>query len=244
MTPASPRPSRMNRREFLKAGAIAGTAGLLASCAPAVQPTPTPTPTVTPIPLTATPDGHLALRKPELMKMYPDAPSKVIHAHHAAAWQEKSLNRDALRQMLDEFMKKLTGVTDAREAWAGLFAPNEIVGIKVNAFLNSLIWTHVPLTAAVVSSLVDAGIPAGQILIFDQNSSELTTAGFREYANNAGVRCQGSDYQATEYAKVAGNKVGLKSAPARNARADQHAGAEIAHDHRNDLCTQEPLRHN
>jgi hypothetical protein len=76
----SPRPRRISRRHFLKVAA----AGLLAGCRPIQPPTapPTapPTPTDTPVPA---PTPVADVRRPDIIKTYPDGPSKVVHAHHA-----------------------------------------------------------------------------------------------------------------------------------------------------------------
>lgn len=127
------------------------------------------------------------------MKMYPDTTSKVVHAQHAAAWRGDHLNPDALRAMLDASMVQLTGVGSAREAWAGLFSPDEKIAIKVNAFINSEIFTHIELVKAVTDSLINAGIPAEQVYIYDSTSSELTRAGYTLNNKQPGVQCFGSD---------------------------------------------------
>jgi hypothetical protein len=95
--------------------------------------------------------------------------------------------------MLEASITKLTGLSDAREAWAALFRPGEKIAIKVNTFSNSLIWTHVPLVLEVTNSLQEAGIPAEQITIFDFRTLELSTAGYTVNTDNPGVRCTGMD---------------------------------------------------
>ena len=111
------------------------------------------------------------------LKFFPTIPSKVIQTHHSGVWSDKTLVPGALRQMLDASITRLTGLNDAREAWAALFKPGERIAIKVNTFRNSRIWTHSPLVLQVTNSLQDAGIPAEQITIYDYKSSELSTAG-------------------------------------------------------------------
>jgi len=123
--------------------------------------------------------------------------SRVVQTHHPAVWQDKQLTPALLRQMLDSSITRLTGLADAREAWAALFRPNEKIAIKVNAFMNSTIWTHVPLVQAVTDSLQEAGVPADQIVIYDATTSELKTAGYTVNKDGPGVRCFGTDYKAT-----------------------------------------------
>ena len=95
--------------------------------------------------------------------------------------------------MLDASITRLTGLDDARTAWAALFAPGERVAIKVNTIAGSSYWTHAPLAMAVAESLQDAGLPAEQIIIFDRATNELQGAGYTINKDGAGVRCYGTD---------------------------------------------------
>ncbi len=154
---------------------------------PAPTGTPPPVPTDTPIPA-ATPMVEASAGRAELIKIYPDGPSKVVHSHHAGVWSGDKLEANALRQMLDASITELTGLNDAAEAWASLFGPDERIAIKVNAFSNSTIWTHAPLVKAVAGSLQDAGIPAEQIFIYDSLSA-FEDAGYEVNQDGPGVRC-------------------------------------------------------
>jgi hypothetical protein len=234
------RPRAISRRDFLSLAASAAAAGLLTGCNPATQPPPTQTsapttaPTDTAIPLatdtpepvpsitegpvptatkepTATPEIVTEFRRPEIISFYPDAPSKVVHTHHAGVWKDDELAPGAIRQMLDASITGLTGLGDARAAWAALFAPDERIAIKVNAFRNSIIWTHVPLVMAVVESLQEAGVPAEQIVIFDYYTNELEEAGFPVNKDGPGVRCYGTDSACTEGWKANNTNVKLSN---------------------------------
>ncbi len=208
--------SKLNRREFLRlagAAAAAGAGGqILSACS---QSTPLP-PTATPVPPTATPVpptpttaavtvSEKTLRMPEIISYYPKAKSKVTFAHHSAVWNGKDLDTGAIRSMLDASITKLTGLSDAKAAWQALFAPNETIAIKVNAFRNSKIWTHIPLVNAVTQSLIDAGIPDGQIILYDAMSSEMETAGYVMNPSGPGVLVSGSDVSYTKEYKVDGS---------------------------------------
>jgi hypothetical protein len=188
----------LNRRQFLKVSA-AGTVGLLTGCGSTSTrvPAPTDTPALPPVTPTLPPVTPTAAARPAawpaVIRMYPDVPSKVIHAAHPAVWEGETLSPAVLRQMLDASITRLTGVNDAREAWAALFSPKERIAVKVNTFRNSLIWTHVPLVAAVTDSLQDAGIPGKQIILFDYYDSELEKAGFTLNRDGEGVQCYGTD---------------------------------------------------
>jgi hypothetical protein len=198
----------LSRRDFIK---LAAMTGLLAGCsvgepaavAPAneapvdspptnppaakVAPTSTPAPTATlPAPTATLPPS--TLNAADIIKFYPDAPSKVVQTHHAGVWNGDTLSPEALNQMLDASITNLTGLDDANEAWAALFQPNEKIAIKVNAFSNSTIWTHEPLVKAVVDKLQTVGIPAEQIFIYD-SLAVFEDAGFQINEDGPGVRC-------------------------------------------------------
>jgi hypothetical protein len=169
---------------------------------PTVLPEPTPVPTAT--------DTQVATTdRPDVIKMYPDVPSKVIHTHHAGVWNGEILVPEAIREMLDTSITELTGLGDATAAWAALFSPDERIAIKVNVFRNSLIWTHVPLVTVVVDRLQEAGIPDEQIVIFDYYTSELEEAGYPVNKDGSGVRCYGTDQAYTEGWEVLGRKIRL-----------------------------------
>ncbi|MCL4296648.1 MAG: DUF362 domain-containing protein [Anaerolineae bacterium] len=188
-------PGRISRRQFMK---LAAATGLLAGCSPAAQPVaaptqaPTPTPKPAPVPAVTQPNTPKVVSavtgKPDIIKLYPEIPSRLVQVHHAGVWDGDRLLPEAVRQMLDASITKLTGLNDAREAWAALFKPGEKIAIKVNTFSNSTIWTHAPLTNAVIASLQEAGLSAGQIVIYDYLSM-LKDAGYQVNQDGPGVRC-------------------------------------------------------
>jgi hypothetical protein len=204
--------SRLTRRQFIKAAALSG---LLAGCRPAAQwvtptglkatgspsssstPAPTDTrtaasvataPTQTPVLPTAIPR---AIRRPDIIKMYPTVKSKVIRTLHAGAWDGERLVPKVLSQMLDASLTKLTGLNDAQAAWAALFAPHERIAIKVNSLVTGA--SHVSLAVAVTERLQAAGVPAEQIFIYDRYTQELQHADYPVNREGSGVRCYGTD---------------------------------------------------
>lgn len=185
----------ISRRTFLGLAA----ASLLTSCSRARQPVaapagppPTDTPGAPPAPAATPTNAPTAVSattgRPDIIKFYPDLPSKVVQAHHAGVWNGDQLSPLAIRDMLNASITELTGLNDAGEAWAALFKPTEKVAVKINTFQNSTIWTHAPLVRAVVDSLQEAGLAADQIFIYD-HLSMLKDAGFEVNKDGPGVRC-------------------------------------------------------
>jgi hypothetical protein len=145
---------------------------------------PTATPTVPPAPTAA-------VRRPEIIRIFPEVPSKVVHARRADARQGGELVSEVLCQMLDASIVELTGLPDAAHAWRAVFSPEERIAIKVNGHKRGAV--HVPLAAAVTECLQAAGIPAEQILVWDRSTSELEGEGYPANVDGPGVRWHGTD---------------------------------------------------
>jgi uncharacterized protein (DUF362 family) len=97
---------------------------------------------------------------------------------------------ELLRKMLDAAMQKITGAPDPVTAWRSLFRPSDRVGIKVNTLGLS---TSPAVVHAIVASLCSAGIPAGNIIIWDRFDVELARAGFKLNKSSSGPQCRGTD---------------------------------------------------
>lgn len=71
-----------------------------------------------------------------------------------------TVNPGILKEMLDQTLIKCTGKNTANDAWRSLFTPEDIVGLVPTPHLNP---THSEVVDAVKSSLIEAGIPEGNI---------------------------------------------------------------------------------
>ena len=201
---ATPQPEIASATQPAPSATAASLPGTVAiDTVAAALPTATTEPTIT-----ITPTAPGGIRRPEVIKFYPDVSSQLVRVHHAGVWKGDKLVPNALRQMLDAGITRLTGVNDARQAWAALFAPTERIAIKVNTILSSDYWTPVPLVMAVAQSLQDAGIPAEQIVIYDRDPSEMGNAGFKINRDGPGVRCASSTTFTKGY-KLVGLPIGL-----------------------------------
>jgi len=92
--------------------------------------------------------------------------------------------------MLDVAVPQALGVESADIAWRKLFKPNDTVGIKVNC-IASRVSSNPQLAWAIADSLIAAGVPADQIIIWDREDRELVSAGYT-IMDGPGVRCYGT----------------------------------------------------
>jgi hypothetical protein len=149
------------------------------------------------------------VRRSDLMKIYPEVSSVVVRVHHGGVWDGETLLPNALGQMLDEAITGLTGLTDARQAWAALFDPGERIAIKVNTLQYCTVPTHLPLVMAVTQRLQEIGVPAEQIVLYDRQTFELENADYPINWDGPGVRCYGTDERYSTGWTVLDSGVGL-----------------------------------
>ncbi len=93
--------------------------------------------------------------------------SKVVMIRRKDLWdQEHNLKQDVVQAMLDEAVQQLTGKPDADTAWKDIIQPDDIVGIKTNA------WHYLPtpkaLEQAIKSRAAGCGVQEEQISINDR----------------------------------------------------------------------------
>lgn len=99
---------------------------------------------------------------------------------------------DKLLEMLDIAVQHVFDTDNVQQAWEQVAASDDVVAIKVNCIgphLNS----SVPVVQAVTTRLIDLGIPANNIIVFDRTTEELRKAGFPVQTEGDGVRIYGTD---------------------------------------------------
>ena len=92
----------------------------------------------------------------------------------------------------DSGLKALTRCADVSDAWRSLVRTNDTVGIKVFSQPGALSGTRPAVVAAIVRGLLAAGVPPGQIVIWDKHAADLRAAGFFRLAERLGVGAAGA----------------------------------------------------
>ncbi len=88
-------------------------------------------------------------------------------------------------------MERLIGTSNRHEQWSALFAPSDVVGIKVNCRLGPGHSTSPRLVDAIAANLTAIGIPPGHIIVFDRRNDWLRECGFTLNTGSGAVRCFG-----------------------------------------------------
>lgn len=119
-------------------------------------------------------------------------PGRVVEAHHSTSLVGGRVSQPVIRVMVEEGMKTLTGASLPKEAWARFAEPSDVVAIKVNPSGVPGTVTSVPLVREVILGLNSAGVPNGNIIVYDRNSNQLEVNGYHTLVP-PGVRVVGLD---------------------------------------------------
>jgi uncharacterized protein (DUF362 family) len=123
------------------------------------------------------------------------APSRplVARARRPGLVGERSaLDPGRLGDGLGAAIARAAGEASPVDALRRLFAPSDVVGIKVNTLGGVGVSTRPEVALQLADWLRAAGVPGDRILIWDRTSRELRAAGY-EIGKKHGVRVQGTD---------------------------------------------------
>jgi uncharacterized protein (DUF362 family) len=104
--------------------------------------------------------------------------------------------------LLDHAMQTYFNTQNPVQPWKQLVRPGQVVSLKLNAMGGRAIAPSVALVAAICERLQQAGIKAGDIIVWDRGSRDLEMAGFKLSSAPGAVRFFGSDTAGYETAAV------------------------------------------
>ena len=119
-------------------------------------------------------------------------PGRVVQALHAGALVNGRVSQPAVREMLDQGMRSLTGEKAASDAWARFIDPSDVVALKVNPSGTPTTTTSIALVREVIGALNGVGVPNRSIIVFDRNSHQMEVLGYHTLLP-IGVRVAGLD---------------------------------------------------
>ena len=118
--------------------------------------------------------------------------SRVIVVRDPEATEAFQAQPEKVRELVRLGILKLTGETNTARAWASLVKPRDVVGIKVYCSPGPASGTRPSVVAAVIEGLLEAGLPATNIVIWDRQKGDLRLSGFVDLADRYGTRAEGS----------------------------------------------------
>ena len=123
----------------------------------------------------------------------------VVEAVGKQVWENDQLNEDAVSELLDQAMMKLTGRSSAKEAWRDIVLPDDIVGIKINPLAGPELSTHPIIVDKIIDGLYGAGVLRKQVIIWDRFEAHLLNAGYPIKQDESDVRTIASDTEGIGY---------------------------------------------
>ena len=138
-------------------------------------------------------------------QLQPDATTEavsltpVVEAIGKKVWVNDQLDEDAVSELMDQAMMKLTGRSSAKEAWRDIVLPDDIVGIKINPLAGPELSTHSIIVDKIVEGLYGAGVLRKQIIIWDRFEEHLLNAGYPIKQDEADVRTFATDTEGIGY---------------------------------------------
>jgi hypothetical protein len=130
------------------------------------------------------------------------AMAKVVSVEDQNAISDFQPDNAVVQRMVNCGLTNFTGKATVTAAWLSLISTQDVIGIKVFSEPGMLSGTRPAVVAAVVHSLLDAGLPATNIIIWDKHADDLRAAGFFQLAAKLGVRAVGaleSGYDPTNF---------------------------------------------
>jgi hypothetical protein len=118
--------------------------------------------------------------------------ARVVQVEHPGATVAYEAQLPAVQDMVRRGMLQWTGKTDLKAAWLSVVSAKDVVGLKVYSLPGANSGTRPALVEAVVQGLLQAGLPASNIVIWDKHLVELRLAGYTALADRYQIRLVGS----------------------------------------------------
>jgi len=142
-----------------------------------------------------------------------------------------TLDSSRTLNLLDRAMQSLFNHDHPAEPWKKLVRPGEKVGLKVNALGGRGLSTSVTLVEVICERLQEAGIRAGDIVIWDRDTDELEHVGFHVETSGSRAQCFGTDRVGFEEDLVTYGSVGSRLSRILTQRCDVLINVPVLKDH-------------
>ena len=121
-----------------------------------------------------------------------DGTARVVVVRDDRAVVDFQAQFPVVQAMVDRGITNFTGQGSVSAAWRTLVSTQDVVGIKVFSAAGEISGTRPAVVAAVIHGLVEAGVPAKHIIIWDKRADSLRAAGFFKLARMLSVRAEGA----------------------------------------------------
>ena len=175
--------------------------------------------------------GAMELLAPAQQAALPTKSKVVIARDELLRGTGSTVDSRRMLALLDRSLQTLFDRDHASEAWGRLVRPGDKVGVKVNALGGRGLSSNLQLVEAICERLQQAGIKAGDIVVWDHDTDELERAGFRIAMGGSGVQCFGTDRVDYEQELVTHGSVGSRLSRILTQRSNVLINVPVMKDH-------------
>jgi uncharacterized protein (DUF362 family) len=143
----------------------------------------------------------------------------------------QTVDSGRIMNLLDRAMQTVFEVDHPAEPWKKLVRPGEKVGIKINALGGRGLSSNLQLIEAICHRLQEAGIRAGDIVIWDRDTDELEHSGYQISTAASRVQCFGTDRVGYEDELATYGSVGSRLSKILTERCDAVINVPVLKDH-------------
>lgn len=119
--------------------------------------------------------------------------SRVVSVRDPLLQPEKlQVDSNRLVKLLDSGMQAYFDKNNVLEAWTEIVQPGEVIGLKVNS-LSGPGGTHPELVDAICERLLEVGIKAQDIIIWDRLNEDLENGGYKIVYSGNKIKCFGNE---------------------------------------------------
>jgi hypothetical protein len=93
-----------------------------------------------------------------------------------------------VRDMVQRGIQALARTNDTRAAWRRFASPKDVVGFRICSAPGPVTGSRPIVVRALVQSLISAGHPPRQIVLWDKRASDMILAGYPKLADELGIR--------------------------------------------------------
>ncbi len=122
----------------------------------------------------------------------PPPHARVVIVENRLATEAFVPREPIVRQMVTQGLTNLLGKSSVADCWRALISTGDVVGIKVYSLPGPNSGTRPAVVAALVETLLSAGLPPTNIVVWDRHLADLRLAGYFELADRYGIRVAGS----------------------------------------------------
>ncbi|MGV3772737.1 MAG: DUF362 domain-containing protein [Verrucomicrobiales bacterium] len=114
--------------------------------------------------------------------------SRVVIIDNKKATESFTPKPNVINDMVELGITEWTRKKTSKEAWLSLVSTQDVVGLKVFSNPGPTSGTRPAVTAAVIESLLKAGLQPSQIIIWDRRMADLAAAKYLSLADRYGVK--------------------------------------------------------